>query len=64
MEIIKDGKIYKIKCPKCKCTFGYSEKDKYKVFVKETVQFALINYYIDSYYDYVKCPKCKNHIKI
>lgn len=56
MEIIEDGKIYKIKCPKCKCTFGYSEKDKYKVFVKETVQFALINYYIDSYY--------KNHIKI
>ena len=60
MEIIEDGKIYKIKYPKCKCTFGYSEKDKYKVFVKETVQFALI----DSYYDYVKCPKCKNHIKI
>ena len=46
MEIIEDGKIYKIKCPKCKCTFGYSEKDKYKVFVKETVQFTLTNYYI------------------
>jgi hypothetical protein len=26
--------------------FGYSEKDKYKVFVKETVQFTLTNYYI------------------
>ena len=32
MEIVEDGKIYKIKCPKCKCTFGYSEKDKYKVY--------------------------------
>ena len=63
MEIIEHGKTYKIKkCPKCKCTFGYSEKDKRKEFVKENIQFAIINCYIDSYY--VKCPECKNHIKI
>lgn len=41
MEIIEHGKAYKIKkCPKCKCTFGYSEKDKHKEFVKKTIQFA------------------------
>ena len=63
MEIIEHGKAYKIKKgPKCKCTFGYFEKDKHKEFVKKTIQFADINCYIDSYY--VKCPECKNHIKI
>ena len=41
MEIIEDGKIYKIKCPKCKCTFGYFEKDKHKEFVHTMVHYLI-----------------------